>query len=250
MNLDLSGKVSIVTGSSRGIGNSIARKLASAGSDLILNGIANSQALEAEANQISKEFGVKVLSFTGDVSDSSNADKLAKIAFQNFKRLDILVNNAGVLKDSLIGMIKSDDVDSTLSINLKSVIYLTQSAARLMARSGGGSIINISSIIGRYGNKGQIVYASSKAGVIGATIASSKELAPSNIRVNTIAPGFINTDMTSTLHEDIYNERINSIAMKRIGEPNDIANAALFLASDLSNYITGQVLGVDGGMIV
>ena len=250
MKISLDGKVSIITGSSRGIGNSIAHKLAQSGSNLIINGVSNEDHLRSVSKDISEKYKVRVISFLGDVSDPSTADELIKLSFENFKRLDVVVNNAGVLKDSLIGMIKNEDLDSTLSTNLKSVIYVTQSASRLMSRNGGGSIINISSIIGRYGNKGQMVYASSKAGVIGATLASAKELASSHIRVNAIAPGYINTDMIKGIPENIHQERLNSIGMNKIGEPDDIAKAALFLASDLSDYITGQVIGVDGGMVI
>ena len=250
MKINLEGKVSIVTGSSRGIGNSIAKILASAGSHIILNGISNQDVLNNEAETISKDFGVTAIPFLGDVSDQKNANELVKLAFNNFKRLDNVINNAGILNDSLIGMIKDDEIDSTFSINLKSIIHLTQASARLMMRNGGGSITNISSIIGRFGNKGQMVYGASKAGVIGATYSSAKELAPFNIRVNAIAPGYINTDMIKNIPSEIHEERLNSIGMGKIGEPEDIAKAALFLSSDLSQYVTGQVLGVDGGMVI
>ena len=250
MKIELDGKVSIVTGSSRGIGNAIATKLASAGSNLIINGISDSEFLENEASRISEEYGINAIACVGDISNPSFADKIVKTAFQNFKRLDILVNNAGILRDSLIGMIQSDAVDATLSVNLKSVIYLTQSASRLMIRGGGGSIINISSIMGRFGNKGQLVYSSSKAGIIGATLSSAKELASKNIRVNAIAPGLISTDLIKNLNEEIFQDKLSAIGLKRVGKPEDVANAALFLSSDLSDYVTGQVLGVDGGMIV
>jgi len=175
---------------------------------------------------------------------------LVRSAYSEFRRLDIMVNNAGVLRDSLIGMIGSDDIDETLRINLRSVITGTQAASRLMLRNKSGSIVNIASIIGRFGNKGQLVYGASKAGVIGATYSAAKELAPSGIRVNAIAPGFIDTDMVRSINEDVFAERIRSIAMGRIGSPEDIADAALFFASDLSRYVTGQVLGVDGGMLI
>jgi 3-oxoacyl-[acyl-carrier protein] reductase len=164
--------------------------------------------------------------------------------------LDVWVNNAGVLLDGLIGMVPDADIQTTLSINLAGVLYGTQQAARLMRRGGGGSIINLTSIIGRFGNAGQLVYGASKAGVIGATLSAAKELAPLNIRVNAVAPGFIETDMTAQLPPDKFQVRLDSIAMGRVGVPNDIANTALFFASDLSTYVTGQVIGVDGGMLV
>tara|TARA_Y100001970_G_scaffold52859_1_gene66900 strand:- start:22889 stop:23641 length:753 start_codon:yes stop_codon:yes gene_type:complete len=250
MEINLKGKVAIITGSSRGIGKSISHMLAKAGSNIIINGISEPEKIKIQAQELSDKFKVSVLPYVGDIANPKNADELIKLCFKNFKRLDTLVNNAGVLKDSLIGMIKKEDIDSTFSVNLKSIIYMTQSASRLMSRNGGGSIINISSIIGRYGNKGQIVYGASKAGVIGATLSASKELSPLNIRVNAIAPGYINTDMIKDIPPEIHQERLNSIGMKKIGQPEDIAKAALFLSSDLSDYITGQVLGVDGGMII
>jgi len=160
------------------------------------------------------------------------------------------VNNAGVLQDGLIGMIAEKDIDETLSTNIKGIINFTQAAARLMSRGKSGSIINISSIIGRFGNKGQLVYGASKAAVIGATLSAAKELAPNGIRVNAIAPGYINTDMIQQVPPEIDQERRASIGMDRIGEPEDVANLSLFLGSDMSAYITGQTIGVDGCMLV
>jgi 3-oxoacyl-[acyl-carrier protein] reductase len=161
-----------------------------------------------------------------------------------------LVNNAGILDDALIGMISEESIDNTLNTNVKGVINFTQAAARLMERSGGGSIINVASIIGRYGNRGQVVYGASKAAVIGATLSSSKELAGKNIRVNAVAPGYIATDMIKNIDPAIDAIRRASIGMGRVGLPQDVANANLFLASDLSSYITGQTIGVDGAMLV
>jgi 3-oxoacyl-[acyl-carrier protein] reductase len=185
-----------------------------------------------------------------DVSTEEGAQQLVKAAHQEFRRLDIMVNNAGVLRDGLIGMIGAADIDETLRINLRGVISGTQAAARLMVRRKSGSIINITSIIGRFGNRGQLVYGASKAGVIGATYSAAKELAASGIRVNAIAPGFIDTDMARSISKETFEERVRSVAMGRIGASDDIANAALFFASDLSTYVTGQVLGVDGGMLI
>lgn len=249
-NLDLTGKVAIVTGSSRGIGLSIAKKLSSNGASIIINGVSNLELLEKTAEEISEQFNCEVVPALYDVSTPEGAQDLVKMAFSKFRRLDIMVNNAGILQDSLIGMINNEDVDKTLDINLKGVIYGTQAAARLMKRNSSGSIINTSSIIGRYGNAGQLVYGASKAGVIGATRSAGKELAEYGIRVNAIAPGYIKTDMIKDIPAHIHTERMESIAMKRIGEASDIANVALFLASDLSSYITGQVIGVDGGMVI
>jgi 3-oxoacyl-[acyl-carrier protein] reductase len=215
-----------------------------------LNGVRDQAGLDARAREIAAAHGVPVLSVLADVSSEEGAQQLIKTAHQEFRRLDIMVNNAGVLRDGLIGMIGAADIDETLRINLRGVISGTQAAARLMVRRKSGSIINITSIIGRFGNRGQLVYGASKAGVIGATYSAAKELAASGIRVNAIAPGFIDTDMARGISKEIFEERIRSVAMGRIGTPGDIANAALFFASDLSAYVTGQVLGVDGGMLI
>lgn len=248
--LDLSGKIAIVTGASRGIGLAVAESLASNGASLILNARSDTERLDREAERLASKYDVPVLAQIGDVGESECSQKLVKLAFSKFKRLDVYVNNAGVLNDGLIGMVSEEDIDKTLRVNLAGVIHGTQSAARLMQRSGGGSIVNLASIIGRFGNVGQIAYGASKAGVIGATLSASKELAPKQIRVNAIAPGFIDTDMTKQLSEDNYKQRMAAIGMGRIGSSGDVANLALFLSSDLSSYITGQVIGVDGAMIV
>jgi 3-oxoacyl-[acyl-carrier protein] reductase len=248
--VDLTGRVAVITGSSRGIGYAIADRLAEHGASVILNGVRDQAGLDARAREIAAAHGVPVLSVLADVSSEEGAQQLIKTAHQEFRRLDIMVNNAGVLRDGLIGMIGAADIDETLRINLRGVISGTQAAARLMVRRKSGSIINITSIIGRFGNRGQLVYGASKAGVIGATYSAAKELAASGIRVNAIAPGFIDTDMARGISKEIFEERIRSVAMGRIGTPDDIANAALFFASDLSAYVTGQVLGVDGGMLI
>jgi 3-oxoacyl-[acyl-carrier protein] reductase len=248
--VDLKGRVAIVTGSSRGIGLAIATALARQGASLILNGRSDAVALAATAAMLSQQYNIETEVVLGDVASQETAQALAKTAFNRFRRLDILVNNAGILRDSAIGMAKAEDIAATIGINLTSVIHCTQAVARLMQRNKHGSIINVSSIIGRFGNRGQLVYGASKAGVIGATLSASKELAPSGIRVNAIAPGYIETDMIKNIPPNIHEERLKSIAMGRIGLPEDIADVVLFLASDLSRYVTGQVIGVDGGMVI
>jgi 3-oxoacyl-[acyl-carrier protein] reductase len=248
--IDLSGKVAVVTGGTRGIGRAIAETLAGQGATLIVNGRHGGEALDRAVEEIAGTHSVPVVGVAGDIGLPETSAEIARQAFARFKKLDVYVNNAGVLMDSLIGMIPPDSVDQTLDINVKGVIYGTQAAARLMQRGGGGSIINLTSIIGRFGNEGQLVYGASKAAVIGATLSAAKELASRNIRVNAIAPGFIDTDMVRQLPDDKFQQRLASIAMKRIGTPADVARAALFFASDLSSYVTGQVLGVDGGMLV
>lgn len=250
MSLDLQGKVALITGGSRGIGFCTAETFASHGANLILLSRSSSEKSEANAEQLAKKYSVRVISVCGDIRDPETATTASKRAFAEFKRLDILINNAGVLQDGLIGMIPNESVQETLETNVNGSLYMIQACARLIARNGGGSIVNVSSIIGRFGNRGQLVYSASKAAVIGATLSAAKELASSSVRVNAIAPGYIETDMIKDIDPEIDKERRDSIAMGRIGTPQDVANLALFLASDLSSYVTGQVIGVDGGMLV
>jgi 3-oxoacyl-[acyl-carrier protein] reductase len=248
--LSLQGKIALVTGSTRGIGWASARALAEAGATVVLNGTHDADLLEQRVKMLEAEYGVECASFLGSVSEFATVKKCYSGIFSRFKRLDILVNNAGILEDALLGMISEEMVDRVLKTNLAGSIYHLQEASRLMGRNKSGSIINISSIIGRVGNEGQAVYGAAKAGVIGLTLSAAKELAPKNIRVNAVAPGFIETDMVKALPEAKYKERLSSIKMGRVGQPEEIANAILFFASDLSNYVTGQVLGVDGGMLI
>jgi 3-oxoacyl-[acyl-carrier protein] reductase len=246
--LRLKGKVALITGATRGIGWSIAQLFATEGATVIITGKSSLDTIKERVQFLQTLTDAE--GFAGDVGDYSFNQGLYKHIFARRKRLDILVNNAGILEDNLLGMVSPDQIQKVFSININGVIYNMQLASRLMQRNKYGSIINMSSIIGRVGNEGQVVYGASKAAVIGATLSAAKELASSNIRVNAIAPGFIETDMTKNLSEEKYQERLNSIKMKRIGTANDIANAALFFASNESEYITGQILGVDGGMLI
>jgi 3-oxoacyl-[acyl-carrier protein] reductase len=248
--LSLAGRVAVVTGASRGIGAAIADTLAAHGANLILSGRSNQSALEGLRDDLALRYGSKVDLVIGDVADPATSAAMSKLAFSKYRRLDVWVNNAGVLIDGLIGMVPDSDIQATLGTNLAGILHGTQAAARLMQRAKSGSIINMSSIIGRFGNNGQLVYGASKAGVIGATMSAAKELAPANIRVNAIAPGFVDTDMVRQLPHAKFEERLQSVRMGRIGTPQDIANTALFLASDLSAYVTGQTIGVDGGMVI
>lgn len=248
--IDLTGRTALVTGSSRGIGYAIAERLLAAGATVVINGRAASEHLERARADLTAAHPGRVHVCEGDVGDAGQAKQIVRSAFETNRRLDILVNNAGVLRDALIGMIAETEMQETLRINLMGVINMTQAAGRLMARGKSASIINISSIIGTHGNRGQLVYGASKAGVIGATLSAAKELAPQGVRVNAIAPGFIRTAMISHLSPELHRQRLSSIAMGRVGEPEDVANLALFLASDLSGYVTGQVIGVDGGMTI
>ncbi len=248
--LNLAGRVGVVTGASRGIGAAIAAALAAQGMNLILTGNRSPERLEEHAQAIIAAHGVQVQTYVGDIADPATSASLAKLAFSVLRRLDVWVNNAGVLIDGLIGMVPPADIETTLGVNLAGALHGTQQAARLMARGGSGSIVNLTSIIGRFGDPGLFVYGASKAGVIGATLSAAKELAPKNIRVNAVAPGFIQTEMVAQLPADKCEERMTSIGIGRIGMPEDVADCVLFLASDLSRYVTGQVIGVDGGMVV
>ena len=248
--LNLDGRIGVVTGSTRGIGAAIAQVLASKGMNLILTGRTSPERLEDSAQAIVQTYDVQVQTYIGDFAEPETAAAVAKLAFSKYRRLDLWVNNAGILVDGLVGMIPAGEIDRTIAVNLSGVLHGIQQAARLMTRCGGGSIVNLASIIGRYGNAGQLVYGASKAGVIGATLSAAKELAPKNIRVNAVAPGFIATDMVAQLPPEKYQERLDSIAMGRIGRPEEVADTVLYLASDLSQYVTGQIIGVDGGMVV
>lgn len=247
--INLTDKHVLITGSTRGIGAACAKNFAAAGATLYLNG-RDREMLNTLCSQLSEEYGVTCHALAFDVSKADEVKQGFQQLFKLTKKLDVLVNNAGILDDALVGMVTPTQVESTFATNTHSVIYCSQYAARLMQRSGGGSIVNIASIIGRVGNVGQAVYGGSKAAVIGITLSLSKELAASNIRVNAVAPGFIDTDMTKQLTEEKYQERVNSIAMGRVGTAGNVADTVLFLASDLSGYVTGQVIGVDGGMLI
>jgi 3-oxoacyl-[acyl-carrier protein] reductase len=243
------GRVVWVTGASRGIGRSIALACARSGWRTVLVARAASH-LEETAALIREEGGPDPIVMDYDIGDAAQVGN----AFSRFHKtgltLGALVNNAGVMMDAVIGMVSSQQIEQVFSTNVFAMLYHTQYAARLMSRGKRGSIVNIASIIGRVGNAGQIVYGASKAAVIGATLSGAKELAAQNIRVNAIAPGFIDTDMVKQLSADKFEERVASIGMGRIGTPDDVARAVHFLVSDDSAYITGQILGVDGGMIV
>lgn len=247
----LEGKKAVVTGSSRGIGKAIALKLAREGADVVINYYMDSDLADAESvvNEI-KALGRDALAVQGDVSDSSQAENIIKEAEDRFGRVDILVNNAGITRDGLLIKMKEEEWDAVLNANLKSVYNCTKAVAKLMMKQRYGRIVNIASVVGVTGNAGQGNYAASKAGVIGFSKSIAKELASRNITVNAIAPGFIQTDMTKKLSDSII-EQINSqIPQGRMGTAEDVANLAGFLASDEAAYITGQVINVDGGMVM
>jgi 3-oxoacyl-[acyl-carrier protein] reductase len=239
----LAERCAFVTGSTRGIGWQVARTLAAHGCAVAING-RDPRAVTDRAAELAAEFGVATLALPGDVANAAEVSGF----YQAWKRLDVLVNNAGILEDALLGMITPELIDRVLAVNTKGAILNLQGAARLMTRAKAGSIINLSSIIGTMGNEGQSVYGASKAALLGLTRSAAKELAPMGIRVNAVAPGYIETDMIKHLSAEVHAMRLSQIGMGRIGTPADIANSVLFLASDLSTYVTGQVLGVDGGM--
>jgi 3-oxoacyl-[acyl-carrier protein] reductase len=188
------------------------------------------------------------LSLTYDLTDHEAISRSFQDIFKRFRRLDVLVNNAGIMEPAKLGMIPQSALARTLDVNLAAAILHMQGAAKLMGRSGGGSVINMSSIVGRYGFEGQVAYAASKAGLIGATLAAAKELAPQNIRVNAVAPGYIDTEMNRQHSDDVHRQNLARVRMGRMGKPNEVAHLVRFLASEQACYLTGQVIGVDGGM--
>lgn len=245
----LNGKVAIVTGGSRGIGKAIALKLASLGANIVINYRKYNETVEDTLKEI-KAKNVEVLGFEADVSDFNSTDKLVKDTLSKFGRIDILVNNAGITKDTLLMRMNEEDFDKVIDVNLKGTFNFVRHITPIMLKQREGKIINISSVVGIVGNAGQLNYASSKAGIIGLTKSLAKEVGSRGITVNAIAPGFIKTDMTDILSDKVK-EHINSqIPLKRMGEPEDVANMVAFLASNQASYITGQIINVDGGMVV
>lgn len=242
-------KTALVTGASRGIGRAIALALAARGFAVALNYAGSHDAAEAVKKEI-EEAGGKAFTIQGDVSKSEDVDRIFKAVKDEFGGLDVLVNNAGINRDALLIRMKESNWDDVIATDLKSNFLTTKAAAAMMMRKRKGSIINISSVVGIMGNIGQANYAAAKAGVIGLTKACAKEMAARNIRVNAVAPGFIETAMTDGIPEKIREGMISSIPMGRMGQPEDIAKAVCFLASDDSSYITGQVLVVDGGLVM
>ena len=242
-------KTALVTGASRGIGRAIALALAAKGFAVALNYAGSHDAAEAVKKEI-EEAGGKAFTIQGDVSKSEDVDRIFKAVKDEFGGLDVLVNNAGINREALLIRMKESNWDDVIATDLKSDFLTTKAAAAMMMRKRKGSIINISSVVGIMGNIGQANYAAAKAGVIGLTKACAKEMAARNIRVNAVAPGFIETAMTDGIPEKIREGMISSIPMGRMGQPEDIAKAVCFLASDDSSYITGQVLVVDGGLVM
>jgi 3-oxoacyl-[acyl-carrier protein] reductase len=243
----LDGKVALVTGGSRGIGRAIAISLAEAGANVVVN-YAGNEAAAAEVAAHIESLGRKALTIKANVGNSGEVDAMVKQTLEAFGQLDILVNNAGITRDNLIMRMKDDEFDEVINTNLKGVFNCVRSVTRTMMKQRSGRIINISSVVGTMGNPGQANYVAAKAGVIGLTKSAARELASRGITVNAIAPGFITTDMTDKLSDELKAQLLLQIPLARFGQPDDIAKTVLFLASDEASYMTGQTLHIDGGM--
>ena len=243
----LENKVLVITGAARGIGRAIAIKAATEGANIAYSDVREDDNFISLTKEIEK-LGVKVKGYVSDASNFDASKKFIDDVYNDFGRIDVLVNNAGITRDALLMRMTEEQWDLVINVNLKSVFNLTKAVQTYMLKQKSGSIINISSVVGVSGNAGQANYAASKAGIIGFTKSVAKELGSRNIRCNAIAPGFIETDMTKALPEDVVKGWYEKIPLKRGGKPEDVANVVLFLASDLSSYITGQVISVCGGM--
>ena len=244
----LEGKIAIITGASRGIGSGIAKVFAQHGANIAFtysSSVESALLLETELNAL----GIKSKGYQSNAANFDEAQKLIENVLVEFGTIDILINNAGITKDNLLMRMSEADFDKVIEINLKSVFNMTKAVQKTMLKNRKGSIVNMSSVVGVKGNAGQANYAASKAGMIGFTKSVALELGSRNIRCNAIAPGFIETEMTAKLNEDVVQGWRDGIPLKRGGTPDDVANACLFFASDLSAYVTGQVLNVDGGML-
>jgi 3-oxoacyl-[acyl-carrier protein] reductase len=244
----LEGKTALITGASRGIGKAIALRFAAEGADIAITNIVDDDEFKTTVKEI-EALGVKAKGYVSNAARFDDAVKVIDDVVKDFSRIDILVNNAGITKDTLLMRMTEDQWDAVIAVNLKSVFNLTKAVLMTMIRQKGGSIVNMSSVVGVSGNAGQSNYSASKAGILGFTKSVAKEVGSRNIRCNAIAPGFIITEMTDKLPEDVKKEWADKIPLKRGGTPEDVANTALYLASDLSSYVTGQTIHVCGGML-
>lgn len=244
----LEGRTALITGASRGIGKAIARRFALEGCDIAITNIADDEEFKTTISEL-EAMGVKAKGYVSNAANFSDSQRVSDEVVKDFTRIDILINNAGITRDTLLMRMTEEQWDSVIAVNLKSVFNLTKAVLMTMVKQKSGSIINMSSVVGVSGNAGQSNYSASKAGIIGFTKSIAKEVGSRNIRCNAIAPGFILTEMTEKLSEDVKNEWANKIPLKRGGTPEDVANTALYLASDLSSYVTGQTIHVCGGML-
>lgn len=244
----MEGKVALITGATRGIGKGVAMKLAEHGADVAFTYVSSPEKAKIVEEELAA-FGIKAKGYQSNAADYTAAEKLIADIVADFGRVDAVVNNAGITRDGLLMRMSEENWDDIMNINLKSVFNITKHVQRILLKQRSGSIINMSSIVGVKGNAGQSNYAASKAGIIGFTKSIAQELGSRNIRCNAIAPGFIATEMTGELGDDVMTEWLKSVPLKRAGETEDVANAVLFLASDLSTYVTGQTLSVCGGML-
>lgn len=242
-------KVALITGATRGIGKQIAITLAKEGYDIAINYRKENEDLENAKKEIA-DFGVKVFAVKGDVANFEDCERFVKEVINEFGKIDVLVNNAGITRDTLLARMKLEDFEQVINTNLTGTFNVTKNVISYMMKARSGRIINISSVVGVAGNAGQTNYSASKAGIIGFSKSLAKEVASRNILVNCVAPGFIETSMTDVLKDEIKEEIAKNIPLKRMGTPQDVANVVKFLASDDSSYITGQVINVDGGMLM
>lgn len=248
MEIDFNDKVIIVTGSGRGIGREIAESFTKNGATVIISDYSTESLIEAENLFATKGYSFKAIPC--DVTNSEDVQNLIDLTYKEFGKIDVLINNAGITKDNLILRMKDEQWDSVIETNLKGVFLTTRASVKYFLKQRYGKIINISSVVGITGNIGQSNYSASKAGIIGFSKSIARELAIRNITVNIVAPGFIDTPMTSVLPDGVKEDFIKKIPLKRMGTPTDIANIVLFIASPLADYITGQVINVDGGMVM
>ena len=244
----LTGKTALITGASRGIGKSIALLYAREGADIAITNIADDDEFKNAVRDI-VALGVKAKGYVSNAASFEDSQRVINEVVRDFTKIDILVNNAGIARDNLLMRMTEEQWDTVIAVNLKSVFNLTKAVVSVMLKQKSGSIINMSSVVGVSGNAGQSNYSASKAGIIGFTKSVAKEVGSRNIRCNAIAPGFILTEMTGKLPEDVKNDWVNKIPLRRSGLPEDVANTALYLASDLSSYVTGQTIHVCGGML-
>lgn len=247
--MQLKGKTAVVTGSGRGLGKAIAKKLAMMGANIVLNDIPNSDSIDQTAEEFKAE-GFNVIVTKGDVRNPDDVEDMVNKAVEAFGRIDILVNNAGITRDTLMLRMTEKDWDDVLDINLKGAFLCTRAVAKIMMKQKSGKIINISSVAGVMGNPGQANYSASKAGLIGLTKSTAKELASRNITCNAVAPGLIKSNMTDVLPDKVKETYLKSIPLNRFGTPEDVANVVGFLASEDSDYINGQVIHIDGGLVM